>query len=135
MVAFGNNHHFQLGTGNKENVVNPTVVFENVNIAKICQGCSHSLILTTLGEVFGAGDNSRGQLGLGEEPKAKIWKSIMKERRIRSIECGYAHTIIQKENGVIEGMGYNEFNQTGIVCISLLASVARNNSTVFWFYN
>lgn len=67
LYVFGSNGEGQLGIPAEEIVSTPTVAESwspEAKIKAIRGGDNHTLILTDSGEVWGAGDNRRGQLGL-----------------------------------------------------------------------
>ncbi len=48
----------------------PVVLDDEQDIADVAVGDAHMLVLTCDGEVYGTGDNGRGQLGLGPETRS-----------------------------------------------------------------
>lgn len=65
--GFGHNHHGQLGSGSREQIVwEPTEIgsLNGIPVTQIAAGTSHSLALSTTGLLFCAGSNSQGQLGI-----------------------------------------------------------------------
>lgn len=71
MYTFGGGEHGQLGHGDKVNKVKPTLVqaLEGVVLQQITCGWSHSVALTTNGEVFTWGNGDHGKLGHGNGKK------------------------------------------------------------------
>jgi len=63
--TFGRNELGQLGHGDKMNRGSPTLVktLENVRVTKAVAGKSHTLFLTSGGEVWVCGSNKYGELG------------------------------------------------------------------------
>ena len=58
------------------------------NIRAIAAGCSHSLLLTETGELFGCGFNEYGQLGLGHTQNQANWVPLSDKTYIRAIAAG-----------------------------------------------
>ncbi|MCM1439913.1 MAG: hypothetical protein NC131_12030, partial [Roseburia sp.] len=73
LVVWGNNSYGQLGTGNTNNVFNPTIVDvskylvrQGDYIVDIAAGENYTLFLTKQGDVYGMGSNADGKLVMGE---------------------------------------------------------------------
>jgi alpha-tubulin suppressor-like RCC1 family protein len=65
--------------------------------------------------VYGFGDNSSGQLGLGKEEFAKYPKEIdVNNKKIIKISAGYKHSLFLTDDGEIYGTGINEDGQLGL---------------------
>ena len=66
--GFGRNDKGQLGVGDSISRNRPTLIkaLESVNIKKAAIGKTHTLFLSESGEVWVAGSNSFGQLGIGK---------------------------------------------------------------------
>eukprot|EP00984_Skeletonema_dohrnii_P007149 scaffold2581_cov84-Skeletonema_dohrnii-CCMP3373.AAC.4 len=71
MYTFGGGEHGQLGHGDKVNKVKPTLVqaLDGIVLQQITCGWSHSVALTTNGEVFTWGNGDHGKLGHGNGKK------------------------------------------------------------------
>lgn len=67
IYTWGNNSLGELGLGDKENRVIPTLVstLQNVRILKISCGSSHSFAISDSGIVYSWGKNNQGQCGIG----------------------------------------------------------------------
>jgi alpha-tubulin suppressor-like RCC1 family protein len=80
--AFGRNDKGQLGVGDFVSRNRPTLIkaLEHIKISKVAVGKTHTLFLSSGGEVWVAGSNSFGQLGVGKtsdtEEKARQQPSI-----------------------------------------------------------
>uniref|UniRef100_A0A672YS84 Retinitis pigmentosa GTPase regulator b n=1 Tax=Sphaeramia orbicularis TaxID=375764 RepID=A0A672YS84_9TELE len=68
LFMFGSNNWGQLGLGSKVTVNKPTCVkaLKSQKVTLVSCGRNHTLICTAQGNVFAAGGNSEGQLGLGD---------------------------------------------------------------------
>ena len=90
--AWGLNEHGQLGLGDTNNRLVPTinVTTQGKNIRKIACGESHSAFLSDR-DVFTFGDGSHGALGHGNSKSQLVPKMVVKlteDARLRDIDCG-----------------------------------------------
>lgn len=71
MYTFGGGEHGQLGHGDKVNKVKPTLVqaLDGIFLQQITCGWSHSVALTSEGEVYTWGNGDHGKLGHGSGKK------------------------------------------------------------------
>eukprot|EP01080_Neovahlkampfia_damariscottae_P007062 gene7062-11225_t len=102
VFAFGKNHKGQLGIGNTISISIPTMIRNetfNETISKISAGESHSLILDSELDVFSFGDNTNGQLGIGNSNDQTVATLIKFSRnRIIDISAGFDHSLILEDN-------------------------------------
>ena len=92
LFVWGDNQFGQLGRNNTENNVKETKVKPLkcfVSIKKAICGPNHSLILTTDGEVYGFGLNSKGQLGIGSTDNQLTPVKLSFSLRIKDIISYY----------------------------------------------
>eukprot|EP01091_Cochliopodium_minus_P013291 TRINITY_DN4247_c0_g1_i1.p1 TRINITY_DN4247_c0_g1~~TRINITY_DN4247_c0_g1_i1.p1 ORF type:complete len:316 (-),score=72.14 TRINITY_DN4247_c0_g1_i1:58-1005(-) len=113
LFVFGDNSNGQLGLGQKIfSVDKPTLLMTNPTIEIVSVGQIHTILYTSNGDLLGFGDNSFGQLGLGEEivdtPK------LIMNAKIRNVASGQYFTLIYKENGDLLGLGSNSSGQLGL---------------------
>ena len=116
LLNFG---HGQLGLGNTSQVTSLTQIMLSGKIAKsIYCGFTHTIVLITDGTIWGTGNNSRGQLGLGDNTRRftlnQMDTTMLSGKIPKSISCGDAHTIVLMTDGTIWGTGYNAYGQLGI---------------------
>ena len=80
MYTFGGGEHGQLGHGDKVNKVQPTLVqtLRDVSISQITCGWSHSVALTSTGEVYTWGNGDHGKLGHGNGKKVSTPQRVDK---------------------------------------------------------
>ncbi|CAI6340252.1 unnamed protein product [Periconia digitata] len=67
LFVFGSNGEGQLGISSQDIVHSPVLAPSwpaEHNIAAVCSGDNHTLFYTSSGKIYGAGDNSKGQLGI-----------------------------------------------------------------------
>jgi E3 ubiquitin-protein ligase HERC4 len=87
-------------------------------VVQVATGSDHTLTLTDCGALFAFGDNTHGQLGLGDA----ALKSTLTPRRveflrglpIRSIACGGGHSIAVSWSGAVYAWGKNTHGQLGL---------------------
>ena len=76
---------------------------------------NHTLILKNNGTLWGCGNNSNGQLGLGDTANRLSFSIIsINTNDIKSVYCGYGHTFILKNDGTLWGSGYNRLGHLGL---------------------
>lgn len=97
-----------------------------IKISYIACGDSHSIALTSLGEVYSWGAAACGQLGLeeldflprdGDESPYQPYPSLitkLKGKKVVTVACGEAHTLILTCNGVVYSFGASNCGQLGI---------------------
>lgn len=96
-----------------------------VGVAKVECFMNHTIILLMDGTLMGAGQNKRGQLGLGNIlnsavftkipiPDFPVNEPISGTKHVIQIAGGINHTILLFNDGSIMGAGANNFGQLGI---------------------
>jgi len=121
LFAFGGNLHGQLGLGGGglDFIPHPTMVhaLNGRQITRMACGLRHSCVLDSQGVLFSFGDNSQGQLGIGDTMSRSTPTAINDYRSpIVYVACGAQHTLIIRggmESGRIEACGANHFGQCG----------------------
>ena len=112
----GWNSSGQLGLGdtNSRNIF--TKITTNTdNIKSICCGGRYTLILKNDDTLWGCGENTYSQLGLGDTSNRTTFTQITTNaNNIKSICCGGMHTLILKNDGTLWGCGYNAEGQLGL---------------------
>jgi len=80
MYTFGGGEHGQLGHGDKVNKVKPTLVqaLDPIFLQQITCGWSHSVALTSKGEVYTWGNGDHGKLGHGSGKKVSTPQLVEK---------------------------------------------------------
>ena len=117
--ACGNNSYGELGLGNTgTNETRFTQVTTNINkdVKQIACGYNNTIILKYNGSVWSCGNNSRGQLGLGDTNNKYTFTQVTNNinNDVIQISCGFYHTLILKNDGSIWGCGRNNEGQLGI---------------------
>lgn len=118
LVVCGSNDSGQLGLGdNLERLtfepVDCSFLNKDDEIQEICCGKRHTFIVTKKGAVYATGNNTFGQLGLGDELDRNTFTEVTTvSEKILQIACGEAHTLIVTEKSVY-ATGYNAVGQLG----------------------
>lgn len=120
----GSNTYGQLSDGtttNRSSLVQYQIPNPNAKIVKVATDQWSSLVLTDAGEVWGVGDNRRGQLGAGfvsntqSTPVKFILPSGVKAVDVvnTALGSGYNNTFVIGDNGRVYGAGDNAYGQLG----------------------
>lgn len=98
LATFGGGEHGQLGHGNFSNKLKPAFVkaLEGVFISQISCGWSHTVALSSNGQVFTWGNNDHGKLGLGSRKKASSPQLVEKlqDQNVVKIASYNEHTAV-----------------------------------------
>ena len=127
LYAFGDNIVGQLGNATNNapsqyeysRSLNPTPTLvtlpgQNGDITQIAAGGSHSLVLTTSGQVYAFGDNSRGQLGTATNsggfgaipnPTPTLVALPGQDGRVTQIAAGGSHSLVLTASGQFYAFG------------------------------
>ncbi|XP_058718338.1 X-linked retinitis pigmentosa GTPase regulator [Poecile atricapillus] len=119
LYMFGSNDWGQLGLGSKNTVSKPTCVKalkpEKPKLA-VC-GRNHTLVYTEKGNVYAAGGNSEGQLGLGDTEERTTFHLISfftKQHKIKQLSAGSYTSAAVTEDGKLFVWGDNSEGQIGL---------------------
>ena len=112
----GLNSEGELGLGNTNNRNTFTQITTNTNdIKSVYCGWSHTIILKNDGTLWSTGDNSYGQLGLGDTNNRTTFTQVTTNADdIKQVCCGLNHTLILENDGTLWGTGYNADGQLGL---------------------
>jgi len=121
LYVFGDNTNGQLGVSGSSVTCpyystifcSPTPVPNMTNINKIAAGWAHSLALKQDGTVWVTGNNSSGQLGLGDNTNRYSWTQTSLTNVI-AIAAGYSHSLALKQDGTVWVTGDNSYGQLGL---------------------
>ena len=75
------------------------------------------MALTNKGNVYAWGDNTHGQLGLGDETEVATPKKLA-IANVRQISVGEDHTLFLQMNGTVYATGNYKHNKLGIYNLS-----------------
>jgi alpha-tubulin suppressor-like RCC1 family protein len=125
LAAWGDNNSGQLGCGNLPAQTNvPTAVLQTDGLSgrtviAIAAGSSHSLALTSDGQVFGWGSNTSGQLGRSdtsanfETPIHLSQLGALADKQIVAIAAGAHHSLALTADGLLYAWGSDDLGQLG----------------------
>ncbi len=105
--------------GNQLYVFDPserTVTLDRSDVAAIASHWGNALIITTEGRVFGKGENSQGELGIGVDGDAPDWTEIFidgQPGKLSAIATYYYNSFFIGEDGTLWGCGVNSLGQLG----------------------
>jgi alpha-tubulin suppressor-like RCC1 family protein len=77
-------------------------------------GGYHSFLLLEGGELYACGDNTHGQLGLGDTANRNSWQRVALPGPVRTIVAGAYHSFLQLATGEVYGCGHNGRGQLGL---------------------
>ena len=113
--ATGENNHGQLGIGANSGVtLSPITVSGLTNIVAVASKNIHSLYLKSDGTVWACGNNSFGQLGIGNTTSSNVAVQITSLSGITKIATGNSHSLFLKNDGTVWACGSNNFGKLGI---------------------
>ncbi|NXF83680.1 RPGR regulator, partial [Sclerurus mexicanus] len=119
LYMFGSNDWGQLGLGSKSTVSKPTCVKalkpEKPKLA-VC-GRNHTLVYTEKGNVYAAGGNSEGQLGLGDTEERTTFHLVSfftNQHKIKQLAAGSYTSAAVTEDGQLFVWGDNSEGQIGL---------------------
>ena len=112
VYSFGHGYHGQLGLGNNRNCTVPIIVkaLTNKQIVQIAAGWSHSMVLTSEGNLYVSGCGKYGELGLEGDGKVNkcnfTFLKCASELNISRIYAGGHHSWLITDNNVPERIGF-----------------------------
>lgn len=121
VYVFGSNMHGQMGMGDTSNAYGadcwphpPTQIQVLPPIRMAAAGNYFTVLLAFNGAVYTCGDNTDGQLGLGDTAQRFVFTQILGIPPIRYVACGEAHTVLLASNGTLYSFGYNSSGELGL---------------------
>ena len=118
--ACGNNNLGQLGVGDKENRVVPTLItglLKTKTVVQVTAGYFHTACLTADGLIFVCGAGVQGQMGIGDTESRVVPTLVRGElegRKVLQVAAGGAHTVCVTEDGSVFAFGANMNGQLGL---------------------
>merc|ERR1712000_210112 len=117
IYCWGNNYFGQVGIDNIITQNTPILCssLSKEDVIDIKCGYSHTLALTSNGDVLSCGSNNFGQLGRETDDNySKSFQKIEDLSEITRIECGYYHSFSIDINNDLYVFGNNDFGQLGL---------------------
>jgi alpha-tubulin suppressor-like RCC1 family protein len=146
--AWGYNNNGQLGNGTSTNSSTPTAVSlpSGTTITAVAGGQSHSLALTSSGQVLAWGYNNVGQLGNGTTTNSStpVAASPPSGTTVTAISGGYGHSLALTSTGQVLAWGSNNYGQLGIgtttnsstpVAVSLPSGTTVTAIAAGWYHS
>ncbi|KAG2389576.1 hypothetical protein C9374_014136 [Naegleria lovaniensis] len=153
MYAWGKNDRGQLGDRTLIQKPRPVDIYMkgamlNRTIVRVCAGDSHTLVLSDNNRLFSFGDNTYGQLGIGEsstkvpyvmEPVPVVMNRSLENKTIVDIQCGANHNLVLTSEGKVYAWGQgangalgtgNTNNQLEPVAITVIPAATKGSIVV-----
>ena len=83
----------------------PSSLHHTYKVVRVAAGCAHTLLMTSTGECFVAGDNSEGQLGIGSVSSSPHWRGIRHAKNLRAIATNNSQSFFLTQSGIISECG------------------------------
>jgi alpha-tubulin suppressor-like RCC1 family protein len=128
LLGMGSNFFGQICTGDLSAVIIPTLIKGSeimCEITSISAGMHHSLVVGHKGQVWGFGQNSLGELGLGDRANRQTPTLIhndllsdidpLRSERVVAISAGSHHSLFLNSQGQVFSCGSNEHGQLGLM--------------------
>ena len=106
-----------IGLGDDKERIMFTKVTTNINndVERVICGAYHTFILKNDGSIWACGNNSNGELGLGDTTARKTFTQVTTNvSDVKEIVCGYKCTFMLKNDGSLWACGYNNLGQLGL---------------------
>ena len=119
VFAFGRNDSGQLGVGDAEYMVVPTLLrgeLKNKLVVQVAAGGGHTVFVTADGLVFACGGNYSGQLGLGDAEDREVPTLVTGQLQGKAVVYAAAgnHTLCITADGSLFAWGLNSSGQLGV---------------------
>jgi alpha-tubulin suppressor-like RCC1 family protein len=86
--------------------------FNDCAIKTLVCGGTHTILQTDQDEIFVAGNNTNGQLGIGYSSYQLHFKALKTvPERVEAISCGSSHTVFRSISGKLYSCGWNDDGQ------------------------
>ncbi len=113
VYAWGVGGNGQLGMGDYQGHMTPTVVPLPGPAVQVAAGWGHSLALLADGRLYAWGNNTSGQLGDGTTTMRNTPALVPGFSNTLYITCGYNHNLAVKSDNSVWMWGYNSHGQLG----------------------
>ena len=119
LFGWGNNEDGQLGVGNTNNRVVPTLVtglLKTKSVLQVAAGFEYTACLTADGLLYICGNGVNGQLGLGDTEDRvapTLVRGELQGRKVQQVAAGAFHTVCVTGDGAVFAFGDNVKGQLG----------------------
>ena len=115
LYGWGANQEGQLGNGTvyQQQLV-PLLIDNSHDFIDGSAGWRFVILIDSNGHLYGCGNNSYGQLGLGNTQNKTTFVLIDNTKKWKKVACGNNHTLLIDSNGHLYGCGRNNFGQLGL---------------------
>ena len=116
IFSYGINQNGQLGNGTLDNTSTLTAMTlpDGVTFTKVVASLTHTVALTSTGDLYACGANQFGQLGNGTTTEYTVLTAMTPVGVIfTQIACGLHHTVALTSTGQLYACGRNQFGQLG----------------------
>lgn len=117
--ATGRNNYGQLGIGSTVDhqleLVDVDLPLHDRDVKEVAAGGFHSLFLTEQGNVYAAGWNRFGQLGIGSniDQRSPVRITLPDSVTVAGVAAGYGHSLFLLSDGTVQAAGLNYAGQLG----------------------
>lgn len=119
LYACGSNGSGQLGISSSSKLFKFVEVINPIDklpfsIVQVVPGYTHTMILDDQGRLYACGNNSSGQLGLGDDQNRSSFTLVKLPFLVTQVACGAYYTMIVDDQGKLYVCGNNEYGQLGL---------------------
>ena len=136
LYGWGQNTSGQLGINSLTTTYGPVLASGTAGTSWsiIAAGASHSLGITTTGILYGWGQNTSGQLGIGSLTTVSSPVVVTNTVSWTSVSAGASHTVGITTTGLLYGWGLNTSGQLGIASLvtQILPTLLSGPTGVSW---
>jgi hypothetical protein len=133
--AWGRNEDGQLGLGDTTNRYNPTLI-ESVKgrVKSGACGPNHTLLYTTLGELYVTGRNDNAQLGNGNTSSKNSFQVVESLRDVVSVSAGRDFSCAVVESGNVYTWGHPEVSVSIRPSSRHILQIEKKKEVVLFFF-
>lgn len=129
LYSWGINSSGQLGLGTKETkepLIKEVTWFKNngITLKDVKTGVNFAVFITETGDVYTVGDNSSGQLGIGNRVSSLVPVKV-NIQNVKDVAIGDRYVIAIKEDGSVYSWGKNDYAQCGTRSLDDVLSPTR----------
>ena len=92
-------------------------------VSAISAGARHTLVLKKDGTLWVTGQNSSGQLGLGDVDMVNTLTPVPGVDEVSAIAAGGEYTLVSKQDGMLWAAGYNYYGRLGLGDVDVVSTL------------